>query len=198
MIQFDNIKKNIFLVLFIIIIIHVIYLKSNIGNNQKIKTLINLYGISGLGLLLSFYSVYNANKLNYTNTINNQITYLNQLFQNITQSITTFFTNNKNMIYYYNELYNNKEITDQSIRDLNLEQVITNNILINVDALINYIDSFKITTGTNFQIKIMEEKLLKLLTQFMKSKIFVENWNKFRSTMALKWTVNYIELYFNQ
>jgi hypothetical protein len=101
------------------------------------------------------------------------------------------------MKYYYDELYNNKINLDDSIRDINLEQILTNNILINVDALVNYIDSFKITNGSNFQLKIMEEKLLKLLTQFMKSKIFVKNWEKFRDTLALKWTKNYIGLYFN-
>jgi len=202
MAQFENIinyiKKNIFFIILIIFGLHFIYFKSNIGKNPKVKTLISIYGVSALSLLLSVFGAYNAAKINYVNTINSQISYLNQLFQNITQSISTFFTNNKNMKYFYDELYNNIENTDETIRDTNLEQVLTNNILINVDALINYIDSFKITSGTNFQIKVMEEKLLKLLKQFMRSKIFVENWKKFRSTIALKWTVDYMELYFNQ
>lgn len=194
----NYIKKNIFYIVIIIFGVHFIYFKSNIGSNPKIKTLISIYGISAIGLLLSMFGAYNASKINYVNTINNQISYLNQLFQNITQSISAFFINNKNMRYFYDELYNNIENTDETIRDKNLEQVLTNNILINVDALINYIDSFKITSGTNFQIKVMEEKLLKLLKQFMRSKIFVENWKKFRSTIALKWTIDYMELHFKE
>jgi NhaP-type Na+/H+ and K+/H+ antiporter len=101
------------------------------------------------------------------------------------------------MNYYYDELYNDKINIDNSIRNINIEQIITNNILINIDALINYINSFKITNGTNFQLKIMESKLLKILRQYMKSKIFVENWNKFKESIALDWTKQYIELYFD-
>jgi hypothetical protein len=186
-------KHNVF-VLIIFFTIHFIYFNTNLGRNDYFKTLISIYG--SFGLLLTIYNMYNTSKLNYATTVNNQISYLNQLFQNITQSTSSFFLNNRNMKYYYDELYNDIRNKDESIRDLNLEQILTNNILINVDALVNYIDSFKLTTGSNFQLKIMEEKLIKLLGQFMKSKIFVENWKKFRKTLALKWTKNFIELYF--
>lgn len=191
----DYINKNKMVVLFILFIIHSIIIGTNLGKSEHFKTIISIYG--SCGLLLSIYNTYNSGKLNYVNTINNELTYLNQLFQNITQVTSTFFLNNKHMKYYYDELFNNKINVDTSIRDINLEQIFTNNILINVDALVNYIDSFKITKGSNFQLKIMEEKLLKLLAQFMKSKIFIENWKKFRKSLALKWTQNYIELYFN-
>jgi hypothetical protein len=195
-IMINYINNNKIFVLFILITIHFIYIKTNIGTNEHFKTLISIYG--SLGLILTIYSIYNTSKVNYVNTINNELTYLNQLFQNITQVTSTFFLNNKNMNYYYDELFNDKINSNNSIRDINLEQILTNNILINIDALVNYIDSFKITNGSNFQLKIMEEKLLKLLAQFMKSKIFVENWKKFRKSLALKWTKNYIELYFNK
>jgi hypothetical protein len=191
----NYIDKNKTSVLITFFIIHLIIIKTNIGKNEHFKTLLSIYGT--LGLLLTIYSLYNTSKVNYANTVNNQLSYLNQLFQNITQSISTFFLNNKQMKYYYDELYNDKINIDETIRDTNLEQILSNNILINIDALVNYIDSFKITNGVNFQLKIMEEKLLKLLTQFMKSKIFVENWKKFKKSLALNWTKNYIELYFN-
>lgn len=191
----NYINKNKLLVLFILFIIHFIIIRTNVGKSEHFKTLISIYG--SCGLLLSIYNTYNTSRVNYANTINNELTYLNQIFQNITQVTSSFFINNKHMRYYYDELFNDKINVDNSIRDLNLEHIFTNNILINVDALVNYIDSFKITKGTNFQLKIMEEKLLKLLTQFLKSKIFIENWKKFRKSLALKWTQNYIELYFN-
>jgi len=190
----DYISKNKIIVLIVFLIIHFIYFNTTLGKNDHFKTLISIYG--SFGLLLTIYNLYNTSRINYASTINNQLSYLNQLFQNITQTTSTFFLNNRNMKYYYDELYNDIKIKDESIRDKNLEQILTNNILINIDALVNYIDSFKLTTGSNFQLKIMEEKLLKLLAQFMKSKIFVENWKKFRKTLALKWTKNFIELYF--
>jgi hypothetical protein len=32
----------------------------------------------------------------------------------------------------------------------------------------------------------------------MKSKIFIENWKKFKELFALEWTKTYMQLYFNQ
>jgi hypothetical protein len=190
------INNNKILVLIIIIFIHFIIIKTNIGNNVHFKTLTGIYG--SMGLFLTMYNMYIASKNTYANTVSGQLSYLNQLFQNISQTISSFFITNKNMKYFFDEIFNDKINTDESIRDINLEQIFTNNILTNVDSLINYIDSFKLVNGTNFQLKIMEEKLEKLLNQLMRSKIFVENWNKFKTTLALKWTKNYIDLYYNK
>lgn len=190
------VNNNKILVLLIIFFFHFIIIKTNIGNNAHFKTIISIYG--SMGLFLTIYNMYISSKNTYANTVSGQLNYLNQLFQNISQTISSFFTTNKNMKYFFDEIFNDKINTDESIRDINLEQIFTNNILTNVDSLINYIDSFKLVNGTNFQLKIMEEKLEKLLNQLMKSKIFVENWNRFKTTLALKWTKNYIELYFNK
>ena len=189
------VNKNKIFVIFIFLIIHLLIIKTRIGRNENFKTILSIYG--SMGLLLSIYNVYNTSRVNFASTINNQLNYLNQLFQNITQTTSSFFLNNKNMRYYYDELFNNKINLDDSIRDKNLEQIISNNIFINIDSLVNYIDSFKILNGSNFQLKIMEEKIKKLLSQFIKSKIFVENWKKFRTSLALQWTKNYVELHFN-
>jgi len=194
----DFIYNNNLYFLFIIFGIHYLYWISNIADNTKFKTLLSIYGT--LSISLSIYNVYTSTKTQYATTINNQISYLNQLSQNITQTTSSFFANNKDMKYYYDELFNSIKNTDETVRNYNSEQIITTNILINVDALINYIDSFKITSGgnVNFQIKVMEEKLFKLLSQFMKSQIFVENWKKFKKLFALKWTKDYISMNFNQ
>jgi hypothetical protein len=98
------------------------------------------------------------------------------------------------MKYYYDELFNDITNTDETIRDFNYEQILTNNILINIDSLINYIDSFKITSETNFQITIMEKKLKNLLKSFLKSKIFYQNWLKYKDNFALQWTIDYIDM----
>jgi hypothetical protein len=194
----DFIYKNIYYFLFFVIGIHYLYWISGISDSTKFKTLLSIYGT--LSITLSIYNMYTSSITQYATTINSQISYLNQLFQNITQTTSSFFANNKDMRYYYDELFNGIKHSDDTTRNLNSEQIISTNILINVDALINYIDSFKITSGgkVNFQVKVMEEKLIKLLAQFMKSKIFVENWKKFKKLFALKWTKNYMSLYFNQ
>jgi len=185
----DKYSKYIFI---IIIILHYVYWKSDIVRGDKLKGLLTFYG--AITSVMSVFNIYKTAKIQYITTVNSQITYLNQLFQNITQSISSFFTNNKQMRYYYDELFNNITNTDDSIRDYNYEQIITNNILINIDSLINYIDSFKITSDTNFQIIIMERKLKNLIKSFFKSKIFYQNWLKFKTHFALQWTIDYIEM----
>ena len=192
----DYINKNKYYILFLIFIIHYLYWTSNIGADDRLRTLIAIYG--SFSILLGFYNAYSTTIVQETTVINNQILYLNQLFQNITQSISTFFLSNKEMKYYYDELLNDIPNTDETIRNYNLEQILTNNILINVDGLINYIDSFKITTGTTVQIKVMEEKLLKLLTKFFKSKIFNQNWVYFKQSLALRWTIDYMYMNFDR
>jgi hypothetical protein len=101
------------------------------------------------------------------------------------------------MKYYYDELFNGIIHKDETIRDYNLEEIISNNLLTNIDSLINYIDAYKLSNGTNFQLEIMEDKLKILLEQFIKSPIFVNNWNRFKNILALSWTKTYFSLYFN-
>ncbi len=194
----DFIFENKYYFLFLTGVIHYFYWNSNIAESSKFKTLLSIYGT--LSISLSIYNAYTNAMNQFATTVNSQISYLNQLSQNITQTTSSFFANNKDMKYYYDELFNGIKNTDESIRNYNSEQIISNNILINIDALINYIDSFKITSGgrLNFQVTVMEEKLIKLLSQFMTSKIFVENWKKFKKQFALKWTKDFMELNFNQ
>ena len=101
------------------------------------------------------------------------------------------------MQYYYDELFYNTSNYKETDRNIALEKIISNQILSGIDSLINYIDSYKISHGENFQLTIMQTKLNRILTQFMKSKIFIENWNKFKNSFALDWTKTYIQLYFN-
>lgn len=186
-----NRKIIIGIIIFIVfIIIHYYYFKTKLGHNPNFVTLTNIY--IALCTIVTIYSIYLTNKINHSNVINNQLSDILPLFQNIAENINQFFVSNVSMRYYYNELLNGIHNQDENVRDIILEEIITNNILINIDAIINYIDSYKISNGTSFELKIMEKKLLKLLDQFMKSKIFIENWNKFKEVFALDWTKTFI------
>lgn len=174
----------------IVIILHFIYFKSNVGRDKNFITLINIY--IGCCTFITIYSILLNNKINYANIINNQLSNITPLFQNITENISNFFTTNPSMNYYYNELFNGINNEDETIRNIILEEVISNNILIYIDTIINYIDSYKISNGTNFQLRIMETKLSKLLDKLLSSKIFTENWYKFKKILALDWTKTYM------
>jgi len=179
-----------------IILVHHFYFKTDLGANIKFQTLTNMY--IALCTFVTVYSIYLSNKISYANVINTELDSLNPLFQNITQDISSFFIANTNMNYYYDELFNGKINQDESIRHIILEQIITNNILTTIDSIINYIDSYKIAHGTNFQLKMMETKLKKLLEKLFKSPIFVENWNNFKNIFALEWTKIFIKINFNK
>jgi hypothetical protein len=173
-----------------LVTIHYYYFKTKLGQDLNFVALINIY--IALCTVVTIYSIYLSTKINYANVINTQLSNINPLFENITEYISQFFTSNTNMNYYYNELFNGMTNKDESIRNIILEEIISNNILIKIDAIINYIDSYKISNGTNFQLIIMEKKLSKLLDKLMKSNIFIENWNKFKDVFALEWTKTYI------
>lgn len=102
----------------IIIFIHYVYFKSKIGHNTSFVTLTNIY--IGLCTFATIYSILLSNKINYANVINNQLSNMTPLFQNITENISTFFTSNPNMNYYYNELFNGVKNEDKSFLEKSL------------------------------------------------------------------------------
>jgi hypothetical protein len=191
-------NNNIIFIFYIIIFaaMHYFYFKLDIDTNKKFKDLMSTY--ASFSIIILIYGAYKNTTTSYSNIINTQLTSLNQLFQNITQTCSVFFLSNISMKYYYDELFNNIINEDKTIRNYNLEQIISNNILTNIDSLINYIDSYKVANGSSFQLEIMESKLLKLLKQFTKSPIFIENWYKFKDVLALEWTKTYFTIYFNK
>ena len=192
-----TITTNYILILGIIIfiIINIIIFKLDIYKNDKIKNTIAIY--SSLSIFLSVYSIYINNKINESNIIDTELNNLSSLFNNIIQTCTNLFITNPKLSYFYNELFNGVINNDDSIRIKNFEQIITNNILMNIDALVNYINSYKVSKGTNFQLTTMEHKLFNLLIQFTGSPIFIENWKIFQINLALPWTKTYMQLYFN-
>jgi len=191
----NNKISFIYIIITLFIVLPFIYFKFNFHKNNSISNLLGIYG--SLGIILTIYSIYKSIEVNYFNIINTQLNSLNTLLQNITNITSRFFGSNPSMKYYYDELFNNIPNQNETIRNKYLEELFSNDILINIDSLINYIDSYKISHGENFQLTIMQTKLNRILTQFMKSKIFIENWNKFKNSFALDWTKTYIQLYFN-
>jgi hypothetical protein len=198
----NNIKKYIqenkqFTIIIVILsVAHIVYFKFNINKSEGFNNLLKTY--ASFSILLTVYSLYNQSVNTYVGTVNTQINYYNGLVQGINDKIATFFATNKNMHYYYDELFYNISNYKETDRNIALEKIISNQILSGIDSLINYIDSYKKVNINNFQLNLAEEKIKKLLGLFMKSKIFFEHWKQFRKTLALNWTKDYIDLYFDQ
>ena len=194
-ITFKNITlfiKNNWLCILLIIIFHILFFRYNISNNSSIKTLMQFYG--SCAFILSIISIYiQLNNQNINMSVN-EVNYFNNIIDTINLNIYNYFNSNKNMEYYYLELYYNSSNYTESNRNKYLEKLISNKILSDIDSIINYIDSFKILHPNSFQILVAEEKIINLLKLFFKSKIFKENWIFFKENIALEWTKEYIEL----
>ena len=73
-----------------------------------------------------------------------------QLLQNITQTTSSFFANNKDMKYYYDEIFNGIESSNETVRNINLEQIYTTNILINIDKILNNFNATRPRINPNY------------------------------------------------
>jgi hypothetical protein len=178
----------------IFIVINAAYFILDIGVNDKFKTLISFYG--SLSIFISMYSLYMSINNNKLNRISSDIVYINKIFSDIDNDIYVFFKNNTSMKYYYNELYNSVSDYTEENRNIQLEKLISYKILSNAETLINYIDVFKTANGMSSELNIAEIKLKNLLNLFLKSKIFVQNWKEYSQKIAMSWTKDYFDLYF--
>jgi hypothetical protein len=186
--------KNYYNIIFIIIFIHVLYFTLNIGKNDKFKTLISFYG--SLSIFITVYSLYNQINQTILNRISSDVTYVNKIFSDIDNDIYNFFSKNDKMNYYYNELYDGISNYKLEDRDIRLEKILSFKLLSNIETLINYIDALKVAGGITNELDIAEVKLKKILNTFLKSKIFVDNWKEYSKTIAMNWTKDYFDLYF--
>lgn len=178
----------------IFIAINFLYFYLNMGNNDEFKTLVSFY--ASLSIFISSYSLYlqiNSSKLN---RISSDVAYVNKIFSDIDFDVYNFFSKNTKINYYYDELYKNISNYKEEERDKQLEKLISFRILSNVETLINYTDALKLQNGSSSEIEIAEIRLKKLLEMFLKSKIFVENWKEYSTTIAMDWTRDYFDLYF--
>ena len=186
--------KNYYPLITVFIFIHIIYFALNVGTNDKFKTLISFYG--SLSIFISAYSLYMAINNNRLNRISSDVVYINKIFSDIDSDIYSFFSKYDKMNYYYNELYNNVSDYKEEDRNITLERLISFKILSNAETLINYIDALKSANGITDELKIAEIRLKNLINIFLKSKIFIQNWKEYSKKIAMNWTKDYFDLYF--
>ena len=194
MIKKINNIPNYYLFIFFIIIIHIAYFTFNIASNEQFKTLISFY--ASLSIFISIYSLYIQINNTKLNRISNDVVYINKVLSDIDIDIYNFFSKNEKMNYYYYELYNGISDYKEEDRNIQLEKLVSFKILSSSETLINYIDALKTANGITSELTIAEIKLKKLLAMFIKSKIFVENWKIYSKKIAMDWTKDYFDLYF--
>ena len=132
-----------------------------------------------------YYELYNGNSNENEENSNEE----NSNEGNSNEENSNYKEENNN----YKEENNNYKEED---RNINLEKFISFKILFNFETLINYIDALRNVNSITTELDIAEEKLKKILNIFLKSKIFIEYWKEYSKTLAMDWTKDYFDLYF--
>jgi len=180
------------IVFVVLVYLHILYWRSSLSSNEKFKSLLSIW--VSTSLFISLYSVYLQTNSYHESQIQMETNNFNSLFSSFFDSVVQLFISNPGLNYYYSELFTGISNYKDSDRNIVLEEEITTIILSKMENIINFVDIF----STNLTVVAQtEQKLLKILKVFFKSKIFLENWNIYKSKFATDWTVQYINMKFN-
>jgi len=182
-----------FIILVVLVYLHILYWKSSLASNEKFKSLISIW--VSTSLFISMYSVYLQTNSYHEAQMQLETNNFNNLFNNFFDSIIQLFISNPPLNYYYNELFTGVIKYQESDRNIVLEEEISTIIFSKMENVINFIDLYS-TTNPNIVVQT-EQKLLKILKIFFKSKIFIANWNLYKDKFATDWTIQYINMKFN-
>jgi hypothetical protein len=186
-----------FLYFIVIILLTVTYWKTHLGEDAKFQTYVQVL-MAGT-IIMTVYSVY-LQQITYRETTSyNQLNNFDDDFKSLFDDTLKFFIDNPEMNYYYEELFYNKTIYKEEDRNKNLETQYT---LIILSRVSNIVYSFYIYgnkfSEKNQRIEQSEATLKNILDSFFGSKIFNENWEKYKKGLATPITKQYIKENFNK
>ena len=186
-----------FLYFIAIILLSVTYWKTHLGEDAKFQTYIQV--LMAATIIMTVYSVY-LQQVTYRETTSyNQLNNFDDDFKALFDDTLKFFIDNPEMNYYYEELFYNKTVYKEEDRNINLETQYT---LIILSRVSNIIYSFYVYgnkfSEKNERIAQSEATLKNILDSFFGSKIFIENWEKYKKGLATPITKQYIKENFNK
>lgn len=186
-----------FLYFIAIILLSVTYWKTHLGEDAKFQTYIQV--LMAATIIMTVYSVY-LQQVTYRETTSyNQLNNFDDNFKALFDDTLKFFIDNPEMNYYYEELFYNKTVYKEEDRNINLETQYT---LIILSRVSNIIYSFYVYgnkfSEKNERIAQSEATLKNILDSFFGSKIFNENWEKYKKGLATPITKQYIKENFNK
>lgn len=189
-----NIYYYVFLLFFISIIVIIAVLNSNIHQNPKYKSLLNL--LTALSILFSSFAIvvqvytFNASQKD------SQIQIYEQMFDDLFESITTYFESNPKMNYYYDQMFHplNYKQTAVGQRMYTEEQQVTNSILQKIASIVYFVEND--TTLSQNDADVIEQKLDKFIANMVQSPIFIENYNNVKSNFVSTQLGNYLKQHF--
>ena len=189
-----NIYYYVFLLFLISIIVIIAVWNSNIHQNAKYRSLLNL--LTALSILFSSFAIvvqvytFNASQKD------SQIQIYEQMFDDLFESITSYFETNPKMNYYYDQMFRplNYKQTAVGQRMYTEEQQVTNSILQKIASIVYFVETDK--TLSQNAANVIKEKLDKFITNMVQSPIFVENYNNVKTSFVSTELGNYMKMHF--
>ena len=189
-----NIYYYVVLLFIISITIIIAVWNSNIHQNAKYRSLLNL--LTALSILFSSFAIvvqvytFNASQKD------SQIQIYEQMFDDLFESITTYFETNPKMNYYYDQMFRplNYKQTAVGQRMYTEEQQVTNSILQKIASIVYFVEND--TTLSQNDADVIEQKLDKFITNMVQSPIFIENYNNVKSNFVSTQLGKYMKQHF--
>jgi len=189
-----NIYYYVFLLFLISIIVIIAVWNSNIHQNAKYKSLLNL--LTALSILFSSFAIvvqvytFNASQKD------SQIQIYEQMFDDLFESITTYFETNPKMNYYYDQMFRplNYKQAPVGQRLYTEEQQVTTSILQKIASIVYFLETDK--TLSQNDADVIEEKMDKFIGNMVDSPIFIENYNNVKANFVSTQLGKYMKQHF--
>jgi hypothetical protein len=189
-----NIYYYVFLLFLISIIVIIAVWNSNIHQNAKYRSLLNL--LTALSILFSSFAIvvqvytFNASQKD------SQIQIYEQMFDDLFESITTYFETNPKMNYYYDQMFRplNYKQAPVGQRLYTEEQQVTTSILQKIASIVYFLETDK--TLSQNDADVIEEKMDKFIGNMVDSPIFIENYNNVKSSFVSTELGKYMKQHF--
>ena len=189
-----NIYYYVFLLFLISIIVIFAVWNSNIHQNAKYRSLLNL--LTALSILFSSFAIvvqvytFNASQKD------SQIQIYEQMFDDLFESITSYFEANPKMNYYYDQMFRplNYKQAPVGQRLYTEEQQVTTSILQKIASIVYFVETDK--TLSQNDADVIQDKLDKFITNMVDSPIFIENYNNVRANFVSTQLGKYMKQHF--
>lgn len=189
-----NIYYYVFLLFLISIIVIFAVWNSNIHQNAKYRSLLNL--LTALSILFSSFAiVVQVYTFNASQT-DSQIQIYEQMFDDLFESITSYFEANPKMNYYYDQMFRplNYKQAPVGQRLYTEEQQVTTSILQKIASIVYFVETDK--TLSQNDADVIQDKLDKFITNMVDSPIFIENYNNVRANFVSTQLGKYMKQHF--
>lgn len=182
---------QILIVLFIIFISLIMYWNSQIHKSKKFIYLMQLVGT--MGILLAVYNIHRDSENDKQNYANEKTRLFSETMNNLINQPNELVLSNDSLKKYYLELIGQvPERENDPNRDQTSEILLSVNIFSALAQVIEYIYSHQDIRENAHLVSLLNERIKKIMTQYLKNKKFREYWELYKGIYSGDIIVNYM------